>query len=149
MPNWKAPGKDGIQGYWINNLSNLHERIVAQTNKILMGDDTLPAWMTYDGTVPCQKDPRKCNSVENNRPITCLPLMRKVSTGVIAQEMYNYLEQDKLFPEEQKACKRGSRETKDQLLFDKTVLKDWKPLSVAWIGYKKAYDFASRSWVNE
>ena len=25
MPNWKAPGKDGVQGYWIKNLSNLHE----------------------------------------------------------------------------------------------------------------------------
>ena len=26
MPNWKASGKDGIQGYWIKNLSSLHER---------------------------------------------------------------------------------------------------------------------------
>ena len=25
MPNWKAPGKDGVQGYWIKNLSSLHE----------------------------------------------------------------------------------------------------------------------------
>ena len=27
MPNWKAPEKDGVQGYWIKNLLNLHERI--------------------------------------------------------------------------------------------------------------------------
>ena len=46
MPNWKAPGKDGVQGYWIKNLSNLPERIAVQTNKILMEDDSLPAWMT-------------------------------------------------------------------------------------------------------
>ena len=25
IPNLKAPGKDGVQGYWIKNLSNLHE----------------------------------------------------------------------------------------------------------------------------
>ena len=25
MPNWKASGKDGVQGYWIKNLSNLYE----------------------------------------------------------------------------------------------------------------------------
>ena len=25
IPNWKASGKDGVQGYWIKNLSNLHE----------------------------------------------------------------------------------------------------------------------------
>ena len=46
MPNWKTPGKDGVQGYWIKNLSNLPERIAVQTNKILMEDDSLPAWMT-------------------------------------------------------------------------------------------------------
>ena len=36
MPNWKAPGKDGVQGYWIKNFSNYHERIPVQSNKILM-----------------------------------------------------------------------------------------------------------------
>ena len=43
MPNWKTSGKDDVQGYWIKNLSNLHERIAVQTNKILMGDDSLPS----------------------------------------------------------------------------------------------------------
>ena len=36
MPNWKAPGKDGVQGYWIKNPSNFHDQIAIQTNKILM-----------------------------------------------------------------------------------------------------------------
>ena len=56
-------------------------------------------------------------------------------------------------PEEQKGCKRGSRGTKHQLLIDKTVLKDCKKrhtnLSMAWIDYKKAYDFVPHSWINE
>ena len=52
--------------------------------------------------------------------------MWKLLTGVIAEEMYNYLEREKILPEEQKGCKRGSRGTKDQLLIDKTVLKDCK-----------------------
>ena len=56
-------------------------------------------------------------------------------------------------PEEQKGCKRGSRGTKDQLIIDKTVLKDCKKrhtnLSMAWIDYKKAYDFVPHSWINE
>ena len=77
MPNWKAPGKDGIQGYWIKNLSNLHERIAIQMNKILMGKDSPPAWMTHGRTVLFQKDPRRGNVAENYRPITCLPLMWK------------------------------------------------------------------------
>ena len=27
MTSWKSPGKDKIQGYWIKNLSSLHERL--------------------------------------------------------------------------------------------------------------------------
>ena len=50
-------------------------------------------------------------------------------------------------------CTRGSLGTKDQLLTDKTVLKDCKKrhinLSMAWIGYRKAYDLVPHSWVNE
>ena len=64
MPNLKVPGKDGVQGYWIKNLSNLHERIDTQMNKILMGEDSVPAWMRYGRTALCQKDPRKGNAAE-------------------------------------------------------------------------------------
>ena len=92
MPNWKAPWNDGVQGYWTKNLCNLNEQIAVQTNKIWMGDDSLPAWMTHDRTVLRQKYPRKGNTVENYCPITCLPLMWKLLTGVIAEEMYDYLE---------------------------------------------------------
>ena len=102
MPNWKALGKDGVQGYWIKNLSNLYERITVQANKILMGDDSLPAWMRHGRTVLCQKDLRKGNVVENYCPITCLPVIWELLIGVIAEEMYDYLEQEKFLPEEQK-----------------------------------------------
>ena len=93
MPNWKAPGKDDVQGYSIKNLRNLHERIAIQTNKILMEDDSLPAWMIHGRALFCQIDPRKGNAVENYRP---MPLMWKLLIGVVAQEMYGYPEQEKL-----------------------------------------------------
>ena len=41
IPNWKAPGRDGLQGYWIKNLSSLHERVSSQMNRILIGEDDL------------------------------------------------------------------------------------------------------------
>ena len=97
MPNWKAPGKDGVQGYWVKNLSNLHERIAIQMSKILMGEDSPPAWMTYGRTVLCQNDLKRDNAAENYHPVTCLPLMWELLTGMIAEETYNYLEQEKLF----------------------------------------------------
>ena len=109
--------------------------------------------MTHGHTLFCQKDPQKGNTADNYRPITCLPLMWKLLTEVIAEEMDNYLEREKILPEELKRCKRGSRGPKDQLLIDKTVLKDCKKrhtdLSMAWIDYRKTYDLVPHSWVNE
>ena len=75
IPNWKAPGRDGVQGYWIKNLSSLHERVSSQMNRILMGEDDPPEWMTRGRTVPCQKNPKKGKTADHYRPITCFPLM--------------------------------------------------------------------------
>ena len=38
MPNWKAPGIDKVQGFWIKSMTNLHERIAEQLNRILIGE---------------------------------------------------------------------------------------------------------------
>ena len=27
IPNWKSPGPDRVQGYWLKKLTTLHERI--------------------------------------------------------------------------------------------------------------------------
>ena len=51
VPNWKFPGKDDLEGYQIKTFSNLHEQIAVQTKKILMEDDSLPAWMAHGRTV--------------------------------------------------------------------------------------------------
>ena len=122
-------------------------------NNILMGEESLPEWMTHGRTVLCQKDPTKGNAAGKYRPIKCLPLMWKLLTGMIAEKTYDYLENMELLPDEQKGCRRKSRGTKDQLLIDKTVLKDCKKrhtnLWMAWIDYKKAYDLVPHSWINE
>ena len=75
MPNWKAPGHDGVPGFWIKRLDKMHKRIATQENEILEETKEIPSWMTYGRTVLYRKDPAKENSVENFRPITCLPLM--------------------------------------------------------------------------
>ena len=59
--------------------------------------------MKHGRTVLCQRDLRKGkNAVENYRPITCLPLMWKILTGMITEEIYDHLEREKLLPEERK-----------------------------------------------
>ncbi|CAB3989598.1 Hypothetical predicted protein [Paramuricea clavata] len=82
IPNWKAPGLDGIQGYWIKKITSCHQRIAEQLDEILNGKAELPQWITYGRTVLCLKDPSRGNAVDNFRPISCLPLMWKLMTGV-------------------------------------------------------------------
>ena len=65
IPNWNALGKNGFQGYWIKNLSSLHEHVSSQMNRILMGEDDLSEWMTHGRTLLCQKDPQKGNTADN------------------------------------------------------------------------------------
>ena len=153
MPNLKAPGHDGFQGFWIKRLDKMHERTATQLNEILEGTKEIPSWMMYRRTVLCQKDPAKGNSVENFIPITCLPLMWKLLTGIISENIYCFRENENLRPEEKKCCRRKSRGTKDQLLIDKTVLKDCrkrrKNLAMTWTDYRKAYDFLPHSWILE
>ena len=73
--------------------------------------------------------------------------MCKLTTGIIAENMYHYLERKNILPEEQKGCRRGSRGT------DKAILKDCKKRhtnrAMAWIDYRKAYDMVPHSWIIE
>ncbi len=153
IPNWKAPGPDGVQGYWIKKLTSLHDRIAEQMNEMINNRVSIPAWMTTGKTVLCQKDPQKGNVVDNYRPISCLPIMWKLMTGVIADRVYKVLEENDTLPTEQKGCKKKSRGTKDQLLIDKMILTDCrkrqKNLAMAWVDYKKAYDMVPHSWIIE
>ena len=49
--------------------------------------------------------------------------MWKLLTVVIADQIYAHLDQEKVLPEEQKGCRKGSRRTNDMLYIDRTVIK--------------------------
>ena len=153
IPTWKAQGPDGVQGYWIKKLTSLNDRIASQMDDVINNRIPVPSWMTRGRTVLCQKDHSKGNAVDNYRPISCLPLMWKLLTGVIAESMYECLERNNVLPKEQKGCRRKSRGTKDQLLIDKMILQDCKKghknLAMAWVDYRKAYDLVPHSWILE
>ena len=122
--NWKSPGPDGVQGYWLKKLTALHEHIAKQMHNIISNTEYLPKLMTVVKTVLCQKGPSKGNAVDNYRPILCLPLMWKLRTGTTAKSIYNFLDVNDKLPVEQKGCLKKSRGTKDQLLIDKMILHD-------------------------
>ena len=100
MPNWKSPGPDLFQGFWLNNFSSLHERVRLQLKECL-DSGFVPSWLTKGRTLLLQKDKNKANVASNYRPITCLPLMWKLLlTGLIANQIYAHLDQEKLLSEE-------------------------------------------------
>ena len=82
-----------------------------------------------------QKDKSKDNVARNYRP-----LMLKLLTGVIADQIHAHLDQEKLLPEEQKGCRKGSRGNNVLLYIDRAVIKEIKSrnknLAMAWIDYK-------------
>ena len=64
--------------------------------------------MTLSKTVLCQKDPSKGNTVDNYRPISCLPFVWSLMTGTVPENFYNFLEVNDKLPVEQKGCKKKS-----------------------------------------
>ena len=152
IPNWKSPGPDLVQGFWLKNFSSLHERVRLQLKEYL-DSGFVPSWLTRGRTSLLQKDKSKDNVASNYRAITYLPLMWKLLTGVIADQIYAHLDQEKLLPEEQKGCRKGSRGTNDLLYIDRAVIKEVKSrnknLEMAWIDYKKAYYMVPHSWIIE
>ena len=79
--------------------------------------------------------------------------MCKLLTGVIPDQIHAHLDQEKLLPEEQKGCRKGSRGTNDLLYIDRAVIKKVKSrnknLAMAWIDYTKAYDMVPHSKIME
>ena len=152
MACWKAPGLDGLQGFWFKRLDSMHDRLSKHLQKCLVEGD-VPSWMVKGKTVLVMKDPSKGNEVGNYRPIACLPLMWKLLTSIFAEKIYEHLEENELLVDEQKGCRRKTRGTKDQLMIDKAILKNAKRrhanLAMGWIDYRKAYDMVPHSWITK
>ena len=66
--NWKSPGPDGVQGYWIKNITSLHCPLVTMLNCCL-ASGYVPEWLTKGTTVLIMKDTKKGIDAANYRPI--------------------------------------------------------------------------------
>lgn len=150
MPNWTPPGPDFVQGFWLKNFWSMHQVITHQLESCLQ-EAEIPAWMTAGRPVLIQKDKSKGKVASNYRPITRLPLVWKLLTGVLADEIYEFLESNNILEEEQKGCKKNSRGTHDSLFIDRMVMREAKlnqrNLAVACLDYRKPYDLVPHSWL--
>lgn len=144
--NWKSPGPDKLQNFWIKSFTSLHQDLDRAMNENLRDPKTIPEWLKSGVTFLLfkGKDPK---DPKNYRLITCLPTMyNKILTAAISEMLYDRLLANNILPDEQKGCK-------DQLLISKMTVEDAKKrtknLSMAWIDYKKAFDSVPHSWILE
>ena len=107
--------------------------------------------MTKRKTTLIQKDSSKGSAPNNYRPITCQPMMWKILTAKIRENIHWSLTSSRLFPDEQRRCRKGSKGTAELLYIDQHILNESKTrrknLVMAWIDYKTAYDMHPQSWI--
>ena len=80
------PGHDGMYGFWFKKLTSIHNRLALEMNRCLQGAQ-VPEWMTKGKTTLIQKDPSKGTATNHYRPITCQPMMRKILTAQLREEI--------------------------------------------------------------
>ena len=125
VSNWKTPGHDGIHGFWFKKFTSIHDGLSLEMNKCLQIAH-VPEWMTKGRTTLIQKDPNKGTAPNNYRSITCLPMMWKILTAHVREEIYYSLTCRTLFPDEQKGCCKGSRSTAELLYIAQHILNESK-----------------------
>ena len=138
ISNWKTSGHDGIHGFWFKKFTSIHDRLALEINRVLL-DAQVPDWMTKGKTTLIHKDPSKGTAPKNYRLRTCLPMMWKILTAQIREEIYYSLISRRLFPDEQKGCRKGSKGTVELLYIDQHIVNETKNrrknLDMAWIDY--------------
>ena len=147
---WKSPGIDNLQNYWWHKFHASHNQLTKIYNEMLKNPDDIPTWMFKGITrlIPKKTDTR---NPANYRPITCLPIIYKILSGILTSRMMEHLQTNNLIPEEQKGGIADCYGCIDQLIINSMVLDDAKQrnknLSIAWIDYKKAFDSIPHDWL--
>ena len=95
----------------------------------------------------------KTTAPNNYRSITCLPMMWKMLSAQIREEIYYPLINRGLFPEEEKGCRKETRATGKLLYIYQHIINESKAkrknLAMAWIDNKKAFDMVPKSWITQ
>ena len=90
LMNWKSPGIDKVQRFWLKKLTALHTPLMNALNKICAHPTLMSTWLTQGSTTLIQK--KGCESdPKNYRPITCLPTKYTRLTLILLTKIYNHI----------------------------------------------------------
>ena len=110
--NWKSPGNDQIQNYWLKAILAAHRQIKKKINGIIEEPQKVPDWLTTEITYFLPKSGYS-KEVRNYQPIMCLTTMYKTLPGTTAKRISTHLEDQNLLSAEQKGCHPGNKRYKD------------------------------------
>lgn len=151
--NWKSPGPDKIQNFWLKRLPAVHEKLALLINECIQDPTQFPCYLANGITYLLPKGTGFRTNPANGRPITCLPTMYKIMTACINLLIYNHVTQNHIICEEQKGCCKNAKGCKEQLTIDQIILeqttKRAKNLHCCYIDYQKAFDSVPHSWLIE
>lgn len=88
--NWRAPGIDGIHNFWLKRLNVLHLHIARIFNSFIESPSLTPHFFTEGITYLLPKS-SNTSDPSQYRPITCLPTLYKLLSGILCTKIYNHL----------------------------------------------------------
>ncbi len=151
--NWKAPGPDNIQGFWIKYLVAVKECLL----------ETFQEWLKYPSLIPDEMLKGKTTLLfkggestqpKNYRPITCLNIVLKVFTTIIKNKIERKLAMnpmEKQISLNQLGCKKMSYAAKEGLLVSTLTQSCLNKNGKRWVemyyDVKKAYDSVNHEWL--
>ena len=90
VPNSKTPGHDGKDWYCFKKFTSIHDRLAIEVNRYLQETDKTECMIK--GKTSQIKIQTKKNTPNNYTPIICLPMMWKIQTVQIREEIYGLKE---------------------------------------------------------
>ena len=153
ISNWKAPGNDLINGFWLKYIDVSKKFLTKLFNQWLDDPTTIPDEMLRGRTVLIHKGNEETDP-KNYRPITCLNTSLKVFTSVIKNKILKQLNnnpKEKQLELNQLGCQKFSYASKEGLL-ESVLLQSYlnrkqKKYCELYIDVEKAYDSICHDWI--
>ena len=148
-PN-KALGRDMITGYWYKQLNFYRSDLTRLYHSMLVNDQVLPTWISTAKTILLPKN-TDTHIAKNYRPIALLNITYKIYTSCINMFLTDHVIHNNIITNEQAGGKKGTWGTTEQLIINKSTLKEAKNsrrnLVTVWLDYRKAFDSIPHSWL--
>ena len=138
-PNWKSLVPDCVYGFFIKKMTNVKEQLYKIIQKILKEEEKIPNYMyKWRTSLIYKKDNEK--DPKNYRPITCLPVLTKVITSIIAKRLQrHYMNNENMILEDkQRGVRNEIQWTRDCLLYAK--ISHSKKVIESYYDFEKFYD---------